>query len=148
MNFRLLLLLPLLLLPANPLLADHPYDPKRYAFEIFSEDEIALSKYAAKLDENEIAALLERSWADLDTAAAKTAGLSPEESRKMIQDAVRGENGVSANFEMELQELAGVGPARQGHLKDRLKQAASHPIVWAIGALFVLALFLLNRRRA
>ncbi len=127
--------------------ADHPFDPRRYAYELFSEDEILLSEHAATLDESVVTDLLDQSWAELDTIAMRTAGKSAEESRRMIQAAVRGEGGVSDRFQRKLEESAGIAGSR-GSMADRLKRAARHPAVWALPIAFVAALIWINRRPA
>ena len=136
----------LLLAFASHAAADHPYDPRRYAFELFSEDEIALSKYAGRVDENTVSVILEHSWAELDSAAAKTAHLSPEESKRRIQEAVRGDGGISENFENRLKRESGLDNTSSS-LKSRFTDAARHPLIWAVVALFLAVLFWINRKR-
>ena len=135
-----------LLFPETPALADHPFDPRRYAFEVFSEDERMLSNYSGVLDESEMAALLSKSWAELDSAADRATGLPPEQARIAIREEIRKTGGVSENFETELREKAEDHSSKPGPA-ERLKTAARHPLVWAILALFALLLFFLNRPR-
>lgn len=126
--------------------ADHPFDARRYAFEIFSEDEITLSRYAETLDEATITAILESSWAELDSAADRAAGQPPESARAMIRDDVRGPGGVASRFEQKLREEAAARAPSEG-AAGLLKQAARHPAVWGIAIAFAAALVWINRRR-
>lgn len=126
--------------------ADHPFDPRRYAFELFSEDEAALSRYAGTLPEEAVTAMLEQSWAELDSAAARAAGLPPEQAKEAIRNAVRGENGVSDQFENRLSQESEIA-APAGAAGDRVKKAARHPAFWLILVLFAALLFWINRRR-
>lgn len=123
--------------------ADRSFDPGRYAFELFSEDEITLSEYAGDLPEEEVSALLEASWKKLDEAAGKTRGMDETSARAAIQNAVRGENGVADAFRRDISRKA---EAHSGNLSARAAEAARHPVVWAVVALFVVTLVVLNRR--
>ncbi len=143
---RYFLFFHILLFAAAGAWADHPFDPKRYAYEVFSEDEIALSKYAGKLDEGAVITILEQSWAELDSAAARSAGLPPEEAKSAIRVAVRGEGGISEKFDSRLKQISeNANPAPT--LKARVKQAVRHPAFLSIVALFALALFWINRKK-
>lgn len=130
--------------PATVVAAD--FDPHRYAFELFSEDEIAMSRYAGEVDEKEVSALLEKSWAEIDRAADRVKDLPPDEARKKIHEEVRGTDGIADRFESSLREKAGYGGAAKSPL-DRMKQAAKHPAAWAVAVAFVALLFFVNRRR-
>ena len=127
--------------------ADHPFDPKRYAFELFSEDEIALSKYGAEAGEETVALMLERAWGELDKAAEQAADLPPEKAKAAIGEAVRGPGGVSDRFEKDLRQIASPRDERQSKI-SRLKHAARHPLIWVLVVFFLAGFYFLNRRKS
>lgn len=126
--------------------ADHPFDPRRYAFELFSEDEAALSKYAGQLDEKVVLTMLEEAWAELDSAAARADGLPPSEAKEKIRAAIRGEGGIAETFDRRLSQAVRTTPGPPT-AADRLKKAVRSPVFWIIPVMFGLALIWVNRRR-
>lgn len=125
--------------------ADHPFDARRYAFELFSEDEMSLSRFSDDVDDTTIERLLEESWADLDRAADKTKSMSPEAARQALRESVRGKNGISDNFSKKLEEAA-APETKSRRTFRKLKSAAGHPAVWGVSILFVAGLYFLNRK--
>ena len=127
--------------------ADQPFDPKRYAFELFPEDEMALSKYGAETGEETVALMLERAWGELDKAADRAGVLPPEKAKAAIREAVRGPGGVSDRFEKDLQQAASTRAGDQSKM-SRLKRAARHPLIWLLAAFFLAGFYFLNRRKS
>lgn len=127
--------------------ANHPFDPRRYAYELFSEDEIALSKYAGKMDEAVVISMLEQSWAELDTAAARAADLRPEEAKSAIREAVRGTGGISEKFDQRMKLMSTASARETAPAQVSVKQAIRYPLLASIVILFALALFWINRKK-
>ena len=125
--------------------AGHPFDARRYAHEIFAEDEIALSKYAADIDEETVLRLLEKSWADLDRAADRAAGLPPDQARAALQAAVRGEGGISESYDRRLRDEAKTA-AQPVTAAARIARAARHPMIWALAGGFLILMVWVNFR--
>lgn len=115
------------------------FDPHVYAYELFSEDEAALSRAQNKLNEEEALRHLRAAWVELDRIADAAAGLPEADARRIIRAQVRGDTGVTAAFAHAVSKSA----APTG---IRLLRTKAGPWIWIAAA--ALALLILLRLRS